>query len=79
MPKEAVDSASKRFGSNLHPTVIYCAAYRSGFSDLQYETSYVYDVFDKTDPAGLVKPENTPIPPQNLVLELRHVGGIQAH
>jgi hypothetical protein len=77
MDKDSIDFATGRFGVGMHPTIVFCVAYRSGFSDSQYDTSYVYDVFDRSNPAGVVT-LGTTSHPENLVLHLRNAGGIRA-
>jgi hypothetical protein len=81
IPKEQVDLTLNRFGF-LSASVIFCVAYRSGFSNSQYSTSYIYDVRrnDPTDPLlrYAITPKTKEIPAQYLILQLRQRGGVHA-
>ena len=84
---QRIDVATRRFGGFMHPVIIFSVAYRSGFSDSQYDTSYVYDVF-RNDPTHPINPNISPyvitsdmgeISPDHLLLQLRNFGGIHAN
>jgi hypothetical protein len=87
MNKESIDFDSGRFRGIMHPTIIFCVAYRSGFGKSQYDTSYVYDIFrnDPTHPVDpnispfAITPEMVEISPEHLLLQLRTFGGIHAN